>query len=215
MLLTEVEGQSFTIDEQNGSTLVSPIGLGRVYDDWPAQCTLQLYAGDSGLYVDGSVVIPVSSSETQAATVFDSTSTHLYETISSSAISTVPTIISTTSPVISTSSTSPTTTSSGDTSDGDGLSTGAKGGIGAGVGACALLLAGAAYLFYRRSRKAKDSHEHASYQTDPEQYSKPTGVAVAHHAADGGYNRPYSEATTWSQGHQSPQAPPQELGSMR
>jgi hypothetical protein len=215
MLLTEVEGQSFTIDEQNGSTLVSPIGLGRVYDDWPAQCTLQLYAGDSGLYVDGSVVIPVSSSETQAATVFDSTSTHLYETISSSAISTVPTIISTTSPVISTSSTSPTTTSSGDTSDGDGLSTGAKGGIGAGVGACALLLAGAAYLFYRRSHKAKDSHEHASYQTDPEQYSKPTGVAVAHHAADGGYNRPYSEATTWSQGHQSPQAPPQELGSMR
>lgn len=154
-----------------------------------------MYAGDSRLYVDSSVVIPVSSSETQAATVFDLTSTHLYETILSSAISTVPTIISTTSPITSTSSTSPTTTSSRDTSNSDGLSTGAKGSIGARVGACALLLAGAAYLFYRRSRKAKDSHEHASYQTDPKQYSKLTSVAVAHYAADGGYNRPYSEAT--------------------
>lgn len=118
-------------------------------------------------------------------------------------------------PSVTPSSAAPTSTSTdptatGPTGDDGGLSTGAKAGIGVGVGVGAILVAAAAYLFYRNHRKMKDLNARLSYQPESQQYSKPAGVAVAHHTGNE-FNSPYSEATAWSQGHHSPQAPPREL----
>ncbi|KAI4660216.1 uncharacterized protein J4E78_004916 [Alternaria triticimaculans] len=83
----------------------------------------------------------------------------------------------------------------------------AKAGIGAGIGVSAVLVAAAAYLFYRNHRKLKDLNSRLSYQSQAEQFNKPPGVAVAPHGSNG-YERPYSEATM-SQVHSSPQVPVQ------
>jgi LPXTG-motif cell wall-anchored protein len=92
------------------------------------------------------------------------------------------------------------------------LSTGAEAGIGAGLGA--LLVVAAAYLFYRKHRKMKNVNDRVSYQPKAQHYEKPVSVSIAHHMGDG-YNKPYSDATSWLQVQQSPQAPQSELAATR
>jgi hypothetical protein len=76
-----------------------------------------------------------------------------------------------------------------------------------------LLVAAAAYLLYRNHRKLKDLNARISYQSQAQQYSKPPGVAVAYTGGNE-RERPFSQTTMQSQGHQSLQAPRHELGAV-
>lgn len=128
----------------------------------------------------------------------------------SSPASTVPSIPSTPTP------TGPTDATAAGVNSGGGLSTGAKAGIGAGVAVGALFVAAAAFLFYRNRRKTKDMNTRMSYQPEAEaqQYEKPPGVAVAHHAGDRD-TKSYNNTPTWSQELPSPHVPPSELAATR
>ncbi|KAI4947749.1 hypothetical protein J4E91_006572 [Alternaria rosae] len=152
--------------------------------------------------------VTINSIATQAASLFASASTVTYKRTTTSASAsgtasnpvntgtTAPPTVTPTNPVVTTS-----------LSDSAGLSTGAKAGIGAGIGVSALLIATAAYLFYRNHRKLKDLNARLSYQSQAGHFNKPPDVAVAPHGSNG-YERPYSEATM-SQVHSSPQVPAQ------
>ncbi|CAN9171717.1 unnamed protein product [Alternaria alternata] len=193
---------------ENGTERWGPIQLSQEFDDWskPVGCQLAIFA--SGIGSITGATIGVTSDPTHSASIMAMSSTAAKDPVMTP--STTP------APSVTPSSAAPTTTPTdpkvtGSTGDGGSLSTGAKAGIGVGVGVGAILVAAAAYLFYRNHRKMKDLNARLSYQSESQQYSKPAGVAVAHHAGNE-YNSPYSEATAWSQGHHSPQAPPRELG---
>ncbi|KAI4606665.1 hypothetical protein J4E83_010038 [Alternaria metachromatica] len=193
----------------NGTQDLSLPMLEQDVKDWsePVSCGIKFYekGGTTTIY---AASITISSVATQPASVFASASTVTYErtTTSASAPSTAsnpvntgdtaPPTVTPTNPVVTTSS-----------SDSAGLSTAAKAGIGAGIGVSALLVAAAAYLFYRNHRKLKDLNARLGYQSQAELFDKPPGVAVAPHGSNA-YERPYSEATM-SQAYALPQAPVQ------
>ena len=194
---------------QNGTQDLSLPMLEQDVKDWsgPVSCGVKFFerGGTTSVF---AASVTISSVATQPASVFASASTVTYERTTTSASAsgtastpvntgnTVPPTVTPTNPVVTTSS-----------SDSTGLSTGAKAGIGAGIGVSALLVAAAAYLFYRNHRKLKDLNARLSYQSQAEQFNKPPGVAVAPHGSNG-YERPYSEATM-SQVYSSPQVPVQ------
>jgi len=194
---------------QNGTQDLSLPMLDQDVKDWsePVECGIKFYerGGTTTIYASS---VTISSVATQPASIFALSSTVTYERTTTSAPAsgtastpantgnTAPPTVTPTNPVVTTTS-----------SDSAGLSTGAKAGIGAGIGVSALLVAAAAYLFYRNHRKLKDLNARLSYQSQAEQFNKPPGVAVAPHGSNG-YERPYSEATM-SQVHSSPQVPVQ------
>ncbi|KAI4646096.1 uncharacterized protein J4E79_010604 [Alternaria viburni] len=194
---------------QNGTQDLSLPMLEQDVKDWsePVECGIKFYerGGTTTIYASS---VTISSVATQPASIFALSSTVTYERTTTSAPAsgtastpantgnTAPPTVTPTNPVVTTTS-----------SDSAGLSTGAKAGIGAGIGVSALLVAAAAYLFYRNHRKLKDLNARLSYQSQAEQFNKPPGVAVAPHGSNGN-ERPYSEATM-SQIHSSPQVPVQ------
>jgi hypothetical protein len=202
-MLTEVSVYQFNI-QQNGTYSLSLPMLKEDVKDWSTlvECGMKFYER-GGVYTEVlAASISVSSVATQAASIFAESATVTYELTTSS----------TTSGLVTT---DPTATATGliPPTDNGGLSTGAKAGIGVGIGVSALLVAAAAYLLYRNHRKLKDLNARLSYQSQAQQYSKPPGVAVA----DTGGNereRPFSQVTMQSEGHQSLQAPRHELGAI-
>ncbi|KAH6860610.1 hypothetical protein BKA58DRAFT_36730 [Alternaria rosae] len=212
--------------DQNGTEPWSPIYLSRRFDDWsiPAGCILSMEEAGAG-NIGGATIGVTSATSSQAASIFALSSTVALNTETSS--SSTPTPTPSTTPISSPASTVPSapstptptgpidTTATGADNSG-GLSAGAKAGIGAGVAVGALLVAVAAYVFYRNHRKMKDMNTRMSYQPEAEaqQYEKPPGVTVAHHAVDGD-TKPYNNAPTWSQELPSPHVPPSELAATR
>lgn len=143
---------------QNGTQEVSLPILEQDVKDWskPVSCGFKFFekGGTTKIF---AASISVSSIATQPASIFASASTVTYErtTTSASASGTASTPVNTgnTVPPTVTPTSSVVTT---DSSDIAGLSTEAKAGIDAGIGVYALLVAAAAYLFYRNHRKLKD-----------------------------------------------------------
>ncbi|KAI4917404.1 hypothetical protein J4E85_009922 [Alternaria conjuncta] len=166
---------------QNGTQDLALPMLEQDVKDWsgPVSCGVKFYEKGGTAYIYAASVT-ISSVATQPASVFASASTVTYErtTTSASASGTASTAVNTgnTAPPTVT-PTNPVVTAT--TSDSAGLSTGAKAGIGAGIGVSAVLVAAAAYLFYRNHRKLKDLNSRLSYQSQAEQFNKPPGVAVA------------------------------------
>jgi len=223
--LTSNEGFSIVIN-QNGTEKWSPIYLSRRFDDWslPAGCVLSMEEAGAG-NIGGATIGVTSATTSQAASVFALSSTVALNSEASSSPTSTP--APSTTPISSPASTIPSTpstptptgpidTTASGADDSSGLSTGAKAGIGAGVAVGALLVAAAAFLFYRNRRKMKDMNTRISYQPEAEaqQYEKPPGVAVAHHAVDRD-TKSYSDAPTWSQELPSPHVPPSELAATR
>jgi len=220
---------AFSLDiNQNGTKEWSPIYLSRQFDDWslPAGCILSIEEAGAG-NIGGATIGVTSATSSQAASIFALSSTVALNpetsssptpmpmpmsstTAISSPASTVPSIPSTPTP------TGPTDATAAGVNSGGGLSTGAKAGIGAGVAVGALFVAAAAFLFYRNRRKTKDMNTRMSYQPEAEaqQYEKPPGVAVAHHAGDRD-TKSYNNTPTWSQELPSPHVPPSELAATR
>jgi hypothetical protein len=156
--------------------------------------------------------VELSSSTVPWDTEQPSTTPTLTPTPSPDAISSP---ASTPSPTLPTPTpTGPVDATTAGTESSSGLSTGAKAGIGAGLGVGALLVVAAAYLFYRKHRNTKNLDDRVSYQPEAQHYEKPVGVSIAHHTGNG-YDKPYSDATTWSQVQQPSQAPPSELAATR
>ena len=221
--LTRNEG--FTIEiAENGTEPWSPVYLSRRFDDWsiPAGCELSISQAGGGAI--GGATIGVTSATSQSASILALSSTVPWDTEQPS---TTPTLTPTpspdaiSSPASTPSPTLPTPTPTGPvdattagTESSSGLSTGAKAGIGAGLGVGALLVVAAAYLFYRKHRNTKNLDDRVSYQPEAQHYEKPVGVSIALHTGNG-YDKPYSDATTWSQVQQPSQAPPSELAATR
>jgi hypothetical protein len=215
VLLTRCQGFRYNIDE-TGTREWSPISLSREFDDWTRPVSCELAINEEVLGSVTGATIGVTSAATQTAALYALSSTRPYDPVTTPSATPTPSSISGlgTGPSSALPTATPTGPTITGTSDNSGLSTGAKAGIGAGVAVGALLVAAAAYMFYRNHRKMKALNARVSQQSETQEYSKPAGVAVAHHAGDG-YNRPYSDAPTWSQGHQSPEVPPQELVGIR
>jgi hypothetical protein len=222
--LTRSVGFNIEISE-NGTEPWSPVYLSRRFDDWsiPAGCELSISKAGGGAI--GGATIGVTSATSQSASILALSSTVPWDTEttpSTTPISTSTLSLNAISSLASTSSSAPLTsaptgpvdaTTAGTESSG-GLSTGAKAGIGAGLGVGALLVVAAAYLFHRKHSKTKNLNDRVSYQPEAQHYEKPVGVSIAHHTGDG-YNKPYSDATPWSQVQQPSQAPPSELTATR
>ncbi|EUC27165.1 hypothetical protein COCCADRAFT_31286 [Bipolaris zeicola 26-R-13] len=220
------ESEIFNIEiSENGTEPWSPVYLSRRFDDWsiPAGCELSISKAGGGAI--GGAMIGVTSATSQSASILALSSTVPWDTkttpstppISTSTLSlnAISSLASTSSPAPPTSApTGPVDATTAGTESSGGLSTGAKAGIGAGLGVGALLVVAAAYLFYRKHSKTKNLNDRVSYQPEAQHYEKPVGVSIAHHTGDG-YNKPYSDATAWSQVQQPSQALPSELAATR
>ncbi|CAN9153389.1 unnamed protein product [Alternaria alternata] len=224
----DINGQleSFTIEiAENGTEPWSPVYLSRRFDDWsiPAGCELSISQAGGGAI--GGATIGVTSATSQSASILALSSTVPWDIETQPSTTPTPTPTPSpdaiSSPASTPSQTLPTPTPTGPvdattagTESSSGLSTGAKAGIGAGLGVGALLVVAAAYLFYRKHRNTKNLNDTVSYQPEAQNYEKPVGVSIAHHTGNG-YDKPYSDATTWSQVQQPSQAPPSELAATR